>query len=170
MSKESSRVTFFRQSTWMLFASLLAGLLMYSVHKAASKMDKAEYGVFCTLLQVLSQMTIPATGLQTILMRQTVAALDDRHRRELRRAVRTTLVGTVFVWLLMIIGVLIFQNDLLTSWKISNPAALWITVMWGLWALWLPHDHGLAARPAELPVDGLVRYRRGRHSFVTRSV
>ena len=133
-----TKFTFFKQSGWMVFATVAGGIFMFAVHKAAGKMDKTEYGVFLTLLQVLNLMAIPSIGLQTIVMRQTVAALSETQRRELNRAIRTLLAGTFFLWLF--IGALAFgfQQVLIERWKISNPAALHITIFWGLGAFWLP--------------------------------
>ena len=67
----------------MVFATVAGGACYYAVHVAAGKMAKAEYGVFGTLLQVLVQMNIPSIGLQTIVMRQTVAAVSETQQRQL---------------------------------------------------------------------------------------
>lgn len=144
MSKWANRLAFFRQSGWMVFATVAGGALMYAVHKAAGKMDpaelgeKPEYGVFLAMLQTLNLMTIPSIGLQTIVMRQTVAAETDSLQRQLNQALRTLLGGTFLLWLLAVAGVFWFQQDLIASFKIINPAALWLTAAWGLWVLWLP--------------------------------
>ena len=137
MSAPSSKLTFFRQSGWLVFATVAGGVLMFAVHKAAGKMDKAEYGLFGTLLQALNLMTIVAMGLQTVVMRQTVAASTESQQREVNRAVRVLLGGTLAATLAVALGALVFQQDLLASLKISNPAALWLTVAWVLWVLWL---------------------------------
>jgi O-antigen/teichoic acid export membrane protein len=149
MSHRSSKLTFFRQSGWMVFATVTGGALMYAVHIPAGRMDhsslggKPEYGVFLTLLQVLTQMTIPAVGLQTIVMRQTVAAIGDTQRHELSRAIRGLLAAMFVVWLVEMALTFFFQGDLLHSLKITNPAALWMAAAWGLWVLWQPVFNGL---------------------------
>lgn len=149
MSQASSKLTFFRQSGWMMIATVVGGGLMWAVHMPAGKMDpvglgeKPEYGVFATMLQVLTMMTIPSIGLQTVVMRQTVAALSDSLRRQLSQAVRTLLGGTLIIWLLAMVGVFLFQGRLMTAFKISNPATVWLTASWGLWVLWLPVLVGL---------------------------
>jgi len=47
---------------------------------AAKQMPKEEYGVFTTLLQVVSLMTIPAVGLQTVFAQQVASAVTDEQR------------------------------------------------------------------------------------------
>jgi O-antigen/teichoic acid export membrane protein len=138
-----SRSTFFRQSGWMVIASAAGGACMYAVHLAAGKMEKPEYGVFGTLLHVLNLMAIPSIGLQTIVMRQTVAAITEPHRRALSRAIRSLLWGMLGLWVVIVVAAFVCRTELLALWKISNPAALYITMSWGLWAFWLPIFTGL---------------------------
>ncbi len=138
MSRNSTRLAFFRQSGWMVIAAVVGGALMYAVHKAASRMAKEEYGVFATMLQMLTLMTIPAIGLQTVVMRQTVAATTDPLRRQLSQAVRRLLQGTGLIWLVGLLAVGIWQGRLVESFKASNPATIWLTAAWGLWVFWLP--------------------------------
>ena len=53
MQQRASWTTFFRQSGWMVFATLTGGMFFYAVHIFASRgMPKDEYGVFNALLQV----------------------------------------------------------------------------------------------------------------------
>ena len=52
-----SKLTFFRQSGWLVIATLAGGVFFYAVHIFASKMPSSEYGVFNALLQVLGQFT-----------------------------------------------------------------------------------------------------------------
>src|SRR6187397_1146359 len=75
--------SFFRQSGWMLFAAAASGGIYALVHKCADSMSqesKAEYGAFVALLGVLAQMTVPAIGLQSIFVQETVMA-DNEERR-----------------------------------------------------------------------------------------
>jgi O-antigen/teichoic acid export membrane protein len=79
---EKHHVTFFRQSGWMMMAATTSGLLMYCVHPIVSRgMPKEEYGVFTTLLQVVTMMSIPAGGLQPVIARQQAAAITDHEQR-----------------------------------------------------------------------------------------
>jgi O-antigen/teichoic acid export membrane protein len=122
----------------MMLAATLGGLMMYLVHKVASQMPKAEYGAFATLLNIVGQMGIPAVGLQGIFMQQAAASLNPEHERELAGVFRGVLRGTFIVWLIMAGIVFLLRNPILQSLDISNPAALWFTVLAGLAALWRP--------------------------------
>src|SRR6266542_130356 len=127
-----SKLTFFRQSGWMVMAATASGALMFAVHKPAKQMGSSEYGVFLTLLQVLNLMSIPAVGLQLQFVQQSVAALDAGKRAALTGAMRALLRGTFSLWLVFAAFLLFFQKDLVAEYKIANPAALWVTLLLGL--------------------------------------
>jgi len=122
----------------MMVASTLGGLMMFAVHSVANRMPKEEYGVFMTLLQVVSLMGIPAVGLQGVFMQQAAASLNPEHERELAGVLRGVLRGTFFLWLIMAAGVFLLRNQILHSLGISNPIALWITLFIALLILWRP--------------------------------
>ncbi len=143
VAAEKHHLTFFRQSGWMMIATVLGGVLMYAVHMIARKMPKEEYGVFTTLLQVVSLIGIPAVGLQSIVAQQAAGAMTPEHERELAGVVRGVLRGTFFVWLVIAATALCFQGQILAALKISNPAALWVTITIGLLALWRPVMQGV---------------------------
>ncbi len=133
-----SRFTFFRQSGWMVAATTVSGAMMYAVHKAAGQMPKAEYGVFTTLLQVLSALALPSVGLQFAFAQQTVSALQGGSRSELARALRSVMLWSFLLWLVLVCVAMTFQNSLLANYKIANPMALWVTLALALASLWSP--------------------------------
>ena len=139
----SSAKSFFRQSGWMMLASTLGGGFMFGVHFFAPVMGKGEYGLFGTLLQMLNLMMIPALGLQTVFAQQTAAASTEDHQRQLAATVRAILLGTALLWLTMAALAFTLRQDLISSLRIANPAALWITVAFGLPQLWLPVFQGV---------------------------
>jgi O-antigen/teichoic acid export membrane protein len=144
MQQSTSWTTFFRQSGWMVFATLTGGMFFYAVHIFASRgMPKDEYGVFNALLQVLNQMAIPSAGLQTIFVQEAALAQSEQHRRELTGAVRAVFRATFFLWLATAALVLLFQSKILHDYKINNPVALWATVAIGLLSLWTPITNGI---------------------------
>jgi O-antigen/teichoic acid export membrane protein len=136
-------VTFFRESGWLMIATIAGGALMFAVHSVAQRMPKEEYGVFTTLLQIISLMGIPAVGLQGVFAQQAAAALTRRHERELAGAFRAVLRGTFLVWLVMVAMVWWWRQEILIALKIANPAALWLAVAVGLLALWRPIAQGV---------------------------
>ena len=88
MSQATHRAAFFRQSGWMMLATVAGGVFMYAVHMIAKQMPKEEYGVFTTLLQIVTLMGIPAVGLQTVFAQQAAAALTEEHDRALAGVLR----------------------------------------------------------------------------------
>lgn len=140
---EKSHLTFFRQSTWLMLASVVGGGLMFAVHTIAQRMPKAEYGVFFTLLQIVTLMGIPAVGLQSVFAQQAAASLKPEQEQELAGVFRGVLRWVFFLWLLMAGMVFMFRQEILAALKISNPAALWVTVMVGLVALGRPVVQGV---------------------------
>src|SRR5262249_46728284 len=63
--------------------------------------------------------------------------------RELSGIIRMFLLCAGVVWLVGSMIVLFFQRDILAYLKMTNPAALWITLLIALFALWLPMFWGL---------------------------
>jgi len=152
-----SRLTFFRQSGWMAFASFVGGVFMTAVHIVAAKdfsavqlgslsdllsrwrpLEKGEYGLFYTLLLTLGYIGIPAVGLQTIIAQQTAMTVTETQRRELRGVVHFLLKATFLFWVVGVLITLIFRNEVLAELKINDPSALSITLLAGLVMLWSP--------------------------------
>lgn len=144
MSKDAGKLTFFRQTGWMVVATTLGGGFMWLVHKpAAAGMPPVEYGYYLAMLQVMNLMMIPAIGLQTVFANETAAAVTAAKRRELAATVRWGLAAVTAVWLLVagLVGGL--QKALLDRLQIDQPALLWITVFIGLAMVWWPVLQGV---------------------------
>jgi O-antigen/teichoic acid export membrane protein len=136
-------LAFFRDSGWLMVATVFGGGLMYAVHMIAQKMPKEEYGVFTTLLQVVSLMSIPAVGLQSVFAQQAAGTMTPEHERDLAGVFRGVLRGTFLVWMLMAVAAVGLSGQILAALKISNPMALWLTITIGLTALWRPMMQGV---------------------------
>lgn len=124
-------------------ANTLMGGMMYAVHLFARAMPMSEYGVFTTLLQVINLMGIPAVGLQSVFAHQTAMATSESDRRQLRAAAMAVTRWTFGLWCAMAALALIGQSHIVEMLQMSNPAALWITVLIGLAVLWFPIGCGL---------------------------
>jgi O-antigen/teichoic acid export membrane protein len=141
---EKHHLTFFRQSGWMMMAATASGALMYCVHPIVSRgMPKEEYGVFTTLLQVVTMMSIPAGGLQPVIARQQAAAITDHEQRVVASEFRAVWKAILTLWLVMAAVAGVFWKPALAGLKISNPAALAMTVIIGLAAMWMPLVMGM---------------------------
>lgn len=142
MSTES-KSTFFRQSGWLVIANTLAGMFMVGVHPFASRMPEAEYGLFTALLRLFMVLSIPAAGLQIVLAQKTAAAIQPEQRAEVAAASRGILKALILLWLVVGFVLGMFQNQMIASFKIVKPAALWVTWLVVLPALGLPLFQGM---------------------------
>jgi O-antigen/teichoic acid export membrane protein len=137
-SSASHHAVFFRQSGWLMIANVAGGAVMYAVHFLAKSknVSAAEYGAFGVMLAVA--MCVPNLPLQMVFAQQTAKALATNRERELAGMIRLAWLGTFGLCLLLAVGVLVWQTDILTVWKLASPAGLWITVLVVLFSLWLP--------------------------------
>ena len=139
-----SHTTFFRQSGWLIVATVSSGAFMTATQAVASRwMTKEEYSVWFALLRVFLLMSIPSVGLQIVFAQQTAAAVTDEQRRLLAQTVRASLRATLVIWLLMVVVAFLGRNHWIALLKITNPAALWMTVLLGLASLWSPIVKGV---------------------------
>ncbi len=139
----SHHAAFFRQSGWLMIANVSTGVMMFAVHFLAKSknISAAEYGAFGVMLSVA--MCVPNLPLQMVFAQQTAKALVAHRERELAGMIRLAWLGTLGLCLLLSVGVLIWQADILASWKLTSPAGLWITVLVVLLSLWLPMFWGV---------------------------
>jgi O-antigen/teichoic acid export membrane protein len=165
MTTSEGKASFFRQSIWMVIATVAGGVFMSAVHFFANTMDRSEYAVFCTLLRIYLLMSIPTAGLQSLFAQQTAASLTEAADRGLAGETRAVLRATFLVWLAMAVIVIVASGPLLKLLKITNPIALWLTLVLGLSSLWMPILKGLlqgrqnfAGFGWVLIVDGVGRF------------
>ena len=139
----SHHAAFFRQSGWLMIANVSSGAMMYAVHFLAKSknISAAEYGAFGVMLAVA--MCVPNLPLQMVFAQLTARALATNRERELAGMIRLAWLGTLGLGLLLAAGVLVWQADILTGWKLTSPAGLWITVLVVLFSLWLPMFWGV---------------------------
>jgi O-antigen/teichoic acid export membrane protein len=135
---------FFKQSGWMMIAGVASGAFMYLVHPiVARELPKGEYGVFTTLLQVISLMGIPAVGLQPVIAQQAAAAITEEQQRVVASEFRGVWRALFFIWLAMAALAAIFWHQSLAGLKIENSAALGMVVVIGLASMWNPLIAGI---------------------------
>lgn len=125
----------------MMFANLTTGVLMWAVHFFSKAIPDAEYGTFVAL--VAMSMLVPTLPLQMVFAQQTAAALATGRHGELARMIRQAWLGLFLLWIVAALVVLGLQGLLVERWQLSNPAAIWITLLVWLCSLWLPMFWGL---------------------------
>jgi O-antigen/teichoic acid export membrane protein len=134
---------FFRQSGWLMIATVIGGGMAMVVHTLAKSesISKAEYAAFGTLLMVVS--CVPGAPLQMVFAQQSAAALATGRERQLSRLIRLAWLWTFAVWLLVAAAVLIFQKQIVAGWHLPSATALWVTLPLLLFALWGPMFGGI---------------------------
>jgi O-antigen/teichoic acid export membrane protein len=119
-----------------MFANVASGMMMWGVHFLSKKIPEAEYGTLITLLAVT--ILIPTIPLQMVFAQQTAAALATGRGRQLAGMVKAAWLGTFVLWLVAAVALFFLRTNILSRWQITNPAALWATLLVALGALWLP--------------------------------
>src|SRR6266446_6748498 len=137
-----AKQTFFRQGSWMMIASVGAGVFMFAVHFFSDVVGKKEYGVFGTLLSLLANISIPGLGLQMVFAQQTAAALTEDKQRRLTATMRGVLLWTLLIWAATAAGAGIFHRQILDTLHITAPALL-VTVALALVTMWKPVFYGV---------------------------
>ncbi len=138
-----SRGAFFRQSAWLGASTLVSGALMTVVHTAASKLPSAEYSAFGSMLRVFLLLGMPTAGVQIVFARQASAAITVEDEHSLASTARRVLGAIVSIWLLMLLGAIVFQDALAHGFDLGSSAPLWPTLGMTLTWLVLPVFRGL---------------------------
>jgi O-antigen/teichoic acid export membrane protein len=138
---DSHRASFFRQSGWLMIATVAGGLFMTGVHFLSKRLSLGGYGEFGVFLIV--SMFIQALPFQLVFAQQTAHALALGRGRELSSLIRAGWISTFVVWLVAAILALAFQRSILTHLKISDPVALWLALPTLLFTAWVPMFLGI---------------------------
>jgi O-antigen/teichoic acid export membrane protein len=165
LNAAESKLTFFRQSGWLVLATGASGAFMMGTQMVAYRwMDPAEYGAWVTLLRIYLLMSIPSTGMQITFAQQTAAAFTPRQQAQLATTVRATFQVTFGIWLIFVAVAWLGARHWMEVLHLSRPAALWVTVLIGLASLWVPIARGVlqgqqnfAGLGWVIMVDGLGR-------------
>jgi len=137
----SHRATFFRQSGWLMVATIAAGVLTYSVHLLSNKIPASEYGTLITLFSLVS--LIPTIPLQMVFTHQTAQALATNRERQLAAMIRAAWIGTFVLCALGAAAVFVFQKQIVAGWHLANPNVLAVLMTVILFSLWTPMFAGV---------------------------
>jgi O-antigen/teichoic acid export membrane protein len=129
-------IAFFRQSGWLMMATMGSGLLMLGIHFLSKKIPASEYGALITLFSIVN--IVPTIPFQMVFAQQTAQALATGRDRQLRGTIRAAWLGTGLVWLAASVVTLCFQKQIAANWHLSNPIALWLLLVVILFSLWMP--------------------------------
>jgi O-antigen/teichoic acid export membrane protein len=106
-------------------------------------MEPVEYGIWFALLRIFLLMSIPSAGLQIVFAQQAAASVTEAEYRQLAGTIAGAIRGTFYIWSIFVMVTLITQAHWISALKITNPVALWMTVMIGLASLWSPIVRGV---------------------------
>lgn len=123
---QESKSTFFKQSGWMVIATVSGGVFMMAVHTVVNKIP--DYSVFVTLLRCLILLGIPAAGLQTIFAQQSAGSVTEDQEQQLARTTKSVLAAIFFIWICLFATVFLLKGTILSKLKIEDPTALWMTM------------------------------------------
>ena len=143
MSEAAHRASFFRQSGWLMIATVAGGFFMYAVHLLARSkaIPPGAYGEFLVYLSMV--MCVPTGPLQMVVAQQAAQGTITHREREVSGMFRLVWLGTSGLWLIGAVVMLMFQKTILEHWKIANPAGLWVAIPAILFAMWMPLFQGL---------------------------
>src|SRR6185437_2443383 len=127
---------FFRQSGWMMMASILSGGMSLGVHFFNKWISESAYGDFGVMLMVIT--CLPTVPLQMVFAQQTAAALAEGREGQLSGMIRLAWVWTFVLWLVAAVAMGVFREHIIHAWKLPGPALLYITIFTVLTAIWLP--------------------------------
>ncbi len=161
-----SKGSFFRNSAWMVLATVLGGAAMMLVHNVVSKRGGAEaYAEFKTLLSSFYVIAAVGGGLWTLFAQQQAAAVTEAEMRRVAGAARRVGLVILLLWIGVAVVLWIGQAGLVRLWKLSNPASLWATWLLGLLTLWVSVLKGLVQGRQNFLVLGWIAILDGLGRF-----
>jgi O-antigen/teichoic acid export membrane protein len=133
--------TFFRQSGWLMMATVIQGGMAFGPHLLSKKISPDEYSIFVTMLMMTS--LVPTMPLQMVFAQQTAGTLATGRQRQLALMIRRGWLMTFVVWTIVAAAVLVFQGRIMSGWGLTSAATLWVTLAALLMNLWMPMFSGV---------------------------
>ena len=143
MSSSETKLTFFRQSGWMVIAATLSGVFMFGVHIFNRWMPENVYGAFGTVLALMTWLQFPVVGLQQTVAQQGAAALTETDRRRLTYTTRRLLLWTFLLWLLLVISAALGLRPFMATFNIKAASVVGLLLILALVNFWTPIVQGL---------------------------
>ena len=138
-----SKGTFFKQSGWMVIATSMSGAFLVIVYPILGRLPAGELGIYVSLLRLFTLLAIGAAGLQIVMAQDAAAAVTDEQQQQLRATVRSVAKGVFALWLLILLICAPLREQIVSTFKITNPMAVWVTMALVLMQLALPFVQGL---------------------------
>src|SRR5215469_5619978 len=132
---------FFRQSGWMMMATILAGMLTFGLHFLNKKISDADYAIFVTLMAMVT--CVPTMPLQMVFAQQSAEALAVNRERQLAGMIRLAWMWTVVLWIVAAVAILACSGAIVDRWQLGSAWGLWLALPAILANLWTPLFSGV---------------------------
>lgn len=132
---------FFRQSGWLMIATIAQGAMTFGVHPLAKKISESEYSIFGTMLMLTS--LVPTMPIQMVFAQQTAGTLATGRERQLALMIRRGWLLTFIAWGIVAFFFLAFQVQIIAGWQLTSPMTLYVTLAALLMNVWMPLFSGV---------------------------
>jgi len=132
---------FFRQSGWMMIATIGGGALMWAVHFLSKKVPPGEYGLFVSVLALIS--CVPTMPLQMMFTQQAARAEAAGTPGQISYMLRLAFGVTLGLAALLCGVIYLAQGSIEQSLHLPNATELWLVVAILFFSVWLPILSGL---------------------------
>lgn len=133
---EKQNATFFRQSGWLMFATIVAGGLAFCVHPLSKKVPDGQYASFGAVLNLVS--CLPTIAIQMVFAHQVAEALVKDRRRQVASMIRQTCFWSFVLWAVAAVLVFVFRERIVARWQLPDATILWITLGAIFVSIWTP--------------------------------
>lgn len=127
----------------MVIATTLSGVFLMAVYPVLGRLPSEEVSIYVSLLRLFTLLGIASAGLQIVMAQDAAAAVTEELRDELSRTIRSVAKGILGVWLLILLICAPLQEEIVATFKITNPVSVWVTMALVLMQLALPFAMGL---------------------------
>ena len=132
---------FFRQSGWLMIATVLGGVFSFGLHFLNKKISDGDYAIFVTLMTMVT--CVPTMPLQMVFAQQSAEALAMNRERQLAGMIRLAWIWTVVLWFVAAVVILGFEGAIVKRWQLPNASGLWLAMPAVLVSLWMPLFSGV---------------------------
>ena len=147
--------SFFRQSGWLMIATVAGGVMTGGVISWRRAQTSGERNMAVCRHSALGAMVIPAMPLQMVLAQQTAAGLGAAPGTRAVGHDPAAWLGTFLLWLVASSACLPFRDQIVAQWNISHIAGALADAAGAAVHLLAADVLRRAARAAEFPLAGL---------------
>lgn len=137
----AQRATFFRQSGWMMVATIIGGGLMWLVHLLSKYLTLPEYGTLITLFSLMN--LIPTLPIQMVFTQQTALCQAQGRPEQLAGLFQWIGLAIIIIWAAGALGVLLGQQTIASHLHLSSDGTLPLLLLAILLSLAWPVFAGL---------------------------